>query len=197
MTKKTRKKAPVAQFLEASQVVGNYYWREPRCGDAAMLLREIGRLMGYTLDIRQVSIFAHDSATGRNAMSGNKVLSMIPEELLSRVAQVGSAESLGNGHVVLTCAELGILIDPTASQFTNLGVQFPNITMNIADCNPESGQWSAVLGDVSVWYILDDEATPLVPEDMVVPERTLKDASDINRMIRSGMKATDIGFTSD
>jgi len=198
MSKKARARrkpttqAPLHVLLECVQVVSDYFGTEPKCHEAAVILQTVGKLLGYDLAPRAVSLVAHDTRTGNVAVFGTIAKDRVPQGRLT--VDRSPDPTARTGHIVLTCASPLLLIDATLPQLASSGIDAPSLVTYIDSVDPADGRWlTSTPSGLDLGYMPDpvDTATLLEEWDVPRPMNALF-ARDIVRLVRGGMTAEDI-----
>lgn len=152
---------PLERLQGAVVAIGDAFGTDADCASAAALLRESARLMGYDLQPRPVSAFVHDKGTGNIAVMGRRALDRLSPEAAARLEEQKTAD-FDSGHLVLTSDDPSVLYDANLRQVASVGIEAPSIMLNIKSTSPESGEWVANFGDLTVLYILDEDNRILI-----------------------------------
>lgn len=154
--------APLEVLGRAVEFVGDFFGTEPRCGNAAALMREIGRDLGYDLKPRPVSFIALKRSTGDRIITGPKAATKFDAEDLKQAETLGIIDP-NNGHMVVTNEDPPLLIDANIRQLANGGMSVPSVIAMVESVYPESEDWKLDLtDDVAVWYLLDEDNRALL-----------------------------------
>lgn len=120
----------LAQLELATRLVAGLY-EGPHCIEASALLVEVGERLGFELEARPVSLFAHNYTPIGSVATGDRGRGFA-DSFLARNAggalvvgdfEGGSLFQRHAGHMIVLSAEHSILTDPTFAQFTVLGPQ--------------------------------------------------------------------------
>lgn len=182
-------RASIEVLGEAVETVGDMFGTEPECAKAAALLWAIGDYLGYTLDVRPVSLIAHQASTENFVVMGPKAAAQIPESLLAG-ANYSLLEGENLGHVVLTCEEPRLLLDPTLRQLRNGSLNAPSLLAGIDSTHPDSGEWHVQIGDLEVRYLLDDDNRALLEGFDEAVDFYSATARNLGKGLRAGATAS-------
>jgi hypothetical protein len=94
-----------------------------------------------------------------------------------------------NGHVVLTCEEPCLLIDPNFRQLGAYGFDAPSLIVRIQSTDPAGGEWIATPGEWKVHYVLDEDNRVLIDGFDEVVSQLADDAKYLANMIKAGATA--------
>lgn len=120
----------LAQLELATKLVAGLY-AGPHCVEASALLVEVGTRLGFKLEARPVSLFAHNYTPVGSVATGDRGRAF-GESFLARNAgriavagefEGGSLFQRHAGHMVVLSDERSLLMDPTFAQFAALGAQ--------------------------------------------------------------------------
>ena len=138
----------------------------PHCVEAAALLLEVGAALGYELEARPVSMFATNLTPMGNQVTG-QLGHAYGESYLHRhgvnvevvvdpEVATGTPFQRNAGHMIVVSPEHELLMDPTFSQFKQLG---PSATALFARETPlKAGRfWEASDGTFYVRYFAADD----------------------------------------
>lgn len=173
---------------QAVIAVGDVFGTTPDCVKAAALLRETARLLGYQLRVRPVSVLAHHLPTNSVAVMGPKVTALLSDEQLATIEN-HLPDGKDNGHVVLTCEEPRLLIDPNLRQLGAHGLDAPSLMLRIQSTNPLTGEWIAAPKDWQIHYILDEDNRVLIDGFERVGSQLASDAKYLSDMLKGGATA--------
>lgn len=137
--------------------VSSIFGTEARCVNAAALMQELGRHLGYKFEPRQVSLVASSLRTGNSALLGVKAVTTASLEDLS-TAQDRRPEGENTGHVILTSDDPGLVVDANLGQLAPFGIDIPMLRRR-ADPHPQGGEWqwtNEELG-IKLHYMLDED----------------------------------------
>lgn len=174
---------------ECVLAVANTFGAEPRCVDSAALLQQAAAHLGYILRPRPVRLSALDTATGNQAYMGQAA------EVIARHGNVEDLRPPGqehSGHVVLTCEDPQLLLDPNLLQLAAAGINAPSVYMTIRSLQPPEGQWVFTSGPLIVSYYLDEGDRTLLADYDDVLAYWAKPAENLARLIRSGAKGNEL-----
>lgn len=190
-------KDPIDHLFEAVIAIGDAFDTDADCASAAALLREAGRLMGYTLTPRAVSAIVRDYTTDGTAVMGEKALRKFPAEAWDKLDRTGDFE---NGHLVLTSEDPRALFDPNLRQVGAYGMNVPSVVMNVRSTHPDSGEWvfcdKSFGRDLEVLYILDEQNHILVDAMEEVAPRLADDARTLVDNLRDGVTVEQLQLQS-
>lgn len=183
--------APQELLQEAVIAVGLIFGTEPACAEAGALLYGAALELGYELRPRPVSVLARATDSEAMAFMGPKATAMIAD------ADPGEIEDLrprgrDNGHLVLTCEDPMLLLDPNIRQLSVMGFDVPSITMRIRSTEPESGDWQGAFADFQIWYMLDEDNDALMKNWDTLVRMRREDGVQLAAMLRSGLSAVQI-----
>lgn len=181
-------RAPLGALEEAVVAVGDVFGTTPRCVEAAALLQETARLLGYPLRVRPVSVIAHHVPTDTWAIMGPRATGRLSNEARA-MTEDRLPDGKDNGHVILTSEEPCLLLDPNLRQLGASGWDAPSLILRINNTNPENGEWQAAPGDWHLTYILDEGNPVLVEKFDQVVRNLSSDAEYLARMLRAGATA--------
>lgn len=177
---------PLERLQNAVIAIGDAFGTDADCASAAALLRESARLMGYDLRPHAVSAIVQDKSTGNTAIMGRRALDQLSPEAEARLEEQKTAD-FENGHLVLTSDDPSILYDANLRQAASVGIEAPSIMLNLKSTTPESGQWVAIFGDLTVLYILDEDNRTLVDAMERAPPSLHESARTLVENLRDGM----------
>lgn len=113
----------------ATKLIAGTY-EGPHCIEAAALMLEVGDQLGYRLEARPVSLFAHNyTSTGNVATGtfgrafGESFLARRGDVALGGEFEGGTPFQRHAGHMIVVSEEHSLLLDPTFAQFEQLGEQ--------------------------------------------------------------------------
>lgn len=174
-------KVSLNALYHAVGVVAYAFGKANQCGNAAALLCEVGRHLGFALTARPVSLIAANSS-GHSAVMGPKALERHP--------QTSGSQSLG--HVVVTCDDPLLLMDANLSQLDQFGLPGPIVMARIESIDPEDGEWGFEQEDLQFSYILDEGARPLIEGFEEAMANYTAEALMIAKLVRDGATARDV-----
>jgi len=181
-------RVPQDVLFEAVVAVGDAFGSAPRCAEAAAVLWETARLLGYALEVRPVSLLIHDETRDTWGFMGPKASALIPDEVRSDVVDL-RPNGQDNGHVVLTREEPTLLLDPNLRQLASYEIAAPSLVLNIRSTHPEDGRWSAELEGLRLMYIDDPDNLALVARWDDVVRRFASESAYLAEMLRAGATA--------
>ena len=184
-------KAPESMLIEAAKAVGERFGIQPQCVEAACMLQHAGRLLGYELTVRPVSVLAIDKATNSTAFMGPKASAMMSERD-RELATDYRPHSRDAGHVVLTCEDPQLLLDPNMRQLASYGIDAPGVVLKIKSLHPDSGQWHFQQNGLDIYYLVDDDNRALLGNYDAISKSWQREAADVVRLLRGGSTADDI-----
>lgn len=181
-------RAPLSILHEAVVAVGDVFGSNAKCVEAAALLQETGRFLGYQLRVRPVSVIAHHTPTDSWAFMGPRATRQLPSEVRESLEDhlPGGKD---NGHVILTSEEPSLLLDPNLRQLGAHGHDAPSLILRINSTNPDSGEWHATPGSWQINYILDEDNRVLVDQFDQVVRNLSSEAEYLAQMLRAGATA--------
>lgn len=181
-------RAPLGVLLEAVVAVGDVFGTNARCVEAAALLQETARLLGYQLRVRPVSLFARHVRTETWAVMGPRATGQLSHEARAN-AENYRPGGKDTGHLVLTSEEPCLLFDPNLRQLGASGYDAPSLILRINSTNPDTGRWLADAGSWQLEYILDEDNRVLIDWLDEIVRRLSSDAEYLAGMLRSGATA--------
>lgn len=116
------------QLERATAVVAARY-AGPQCVEASALLVEVGARLGYSLQARAVSLFAHNHTPKGSVVTGEQGRAFGESFLMRNFGRVapqgeftgGTPFQRNAGHMIVVSEEYSLLMDPTFAQFRSLG----------------------------------------------------------------------------
>ncbi|SDW74458.1 hypothetical protein SAMN04487912_104293 [Arthrobacter sp. cf158] len=191
--------APLEALQQAIEAVGDKFGTDNRCADAAALLITVGKYLGYKLEPRPVSLIAAqpsstDPSLKYEAYIGPAAARTMSEEERERANKdhLGDGENLG--HLVLTCDDPPLLLDPNLRQLRAMGFDAPSLRAHIHTSRPESGTWYLPIGELNLelFYILDDEASVLLENFDAAVAAASVEARSLAQAVQAGYTAEQI-----
>lgn len=187
--------APQVQLLECLVAIGDRFGTQARCVEAAWLLKYAGDLLGYDLTMRAVSVVARDTVSGDVALMGSKAEDLVPEAANDKIIDLRPADQGTTGHVVLTCEDPLLLLDPNLRQLGAHGIAAPSVVVKIRSAHPESGTWEFAHDNLQLLYMVDDTDRRLLDGYDDMRDAWAREAADLVRLIRGGKTAQDLRQT--
>lgn len=188
---KVKTRAPLELLQEAIVTVGDAYGERPDCANAAALLKEAARHLGYELKERAVSMIIRDTSSGDIVVMGPRARVSLSSEAQEHL-EARYAGDENNGHVILTCEDPKMLIDANLRQLGSHGIAAPSLAISIRSTEPESGEWEAEIGNLQLLYMLDEENRRLVGNFGALERSKAKDGKYLADMLKAGYTADDM-----
>lgn len=176
---------------EAITAVGDMFGTEPLCANAAALMQEVGRYLGYTFKARPVSLVAHQPSTGNIAALGPKATELINADVLAG-AEFHLPDGRNTGHMVVTCEDPLLLIDANLRQLMRFGMDAPSLRVNTRSSRPSNGRWSFDLPDLQLRYIFDEDNRALLVGFQDTVSSSSRLAAFMAENLRNGASADDV-----
>jgi hypothetical protein len=159
----TESRVPIDLLRRAVEEIGQLYGTIQDCAGAAALLQETGRLLGYELTARPVSLLATHAASRTQIVMGRRAT--------ERVVEAGPIEiedhlhgGRDTGHMVVTCDDPPMLMDANLfGQLAPHGIKVRPLCLDVLSAHPKDGMWITEHDGLDMVYISDDTDQSLVP----------------------------------
>ena len=181
-------RVPVEVLWEAVKAVGDVFGERPNCAEAAAVLQETASRLGYELTPRPVSVVVRHEATDTWAFMGPKASALLPDENRHQVEDL-RPDGQDNGHLVLTCEDPRLLLDPNLRQLGSYGIDAPSLALRIKSTTPEDGAWSVDYEGLQLMYLLDEDHRVLLTNYDAVRRGFASEAAYLADMLRQGATA--------
>jgi len=176
-------RADLNLLLRAVEEVGAYFGTTPNCAAAAALLMETGRLLGYTLTPRPVSVLINYTPTDTWIAMGPLALAKMPRGVRENMEDFRPG-GRDTGHLVLTNEDPQLLLDPNLRQLGSYGVPAPSIAMRISNPN-DSTNWAVDRDGLRIAYMLDESNRSLMKNFAELVRAAAPRARELVRALRA------------
>lgn len=182
-------RTPLEMLRQCVIAVGDAFGTWSMCVEAACVLQQVGELLGFDLEVRPVAVLMRDKANGYTAAMGTKAEAFLSKDFLGEVIDERPSDVGPTGHVVLTCADPLLLLDPNLRQVGRGGLDAPSIWMSIRSDHPGDGGWRYEDGNLLVVYLVDDEDRSLLENYDEVRQSWAGVAVALVQLVRAGATA--------
>lgn len=176
-------RADLNLLLRAVEEVGAYFGTTANCAAAAALLTETGRLLGYTLTPRPVSVLINYVPTGTWLAMGPLAMAKMPRAALDNMEDLRPG-GRDTGHLVLTNEDPQLLLDPNLRQLGSYDVPAPSIAMRVSNLN-DSTNWAVDRDGLRVAYMLDESNRSLMKDFAELVRAAAPSARELVRALRA------------